>query len=62
VLPHEPVHVDTKAELKDKEEGKDKESGRDITVLDWHPASTYLASGTFEGVVRIWDSAGEAAV
>lgn len=50
MLPHEPDHVDSK-------DGKD--SGRDITVLDWHPASTYLASGTFDGVVRVWDCAGE---
>jgi transducin (beta)-like 1 len=35
-----------------------KES-KDVTTIDWNSAGTYLATGTLDGVARIWDLKGK---
>lgn len=32
---------------------------RDVTVIDWHPSGEYLATGSYDGISRIWLRTGE---
>ena len=39
--------------------GADVPSNKDVTSLDWNSAGDLLATGSYDGFARIWDSKGE---
>ncbi|KAI3794110.1 hypothetical protein L1987_36737 [Smallanthus sonchifolius] len=39
--------------------GKSNEKRKDITTLDWNPDGTLLATGSRDGLARIWNTEGE---
>ncbi|KAJ5072767.1 wd40 repeat protein [Anaeramoeba ignava] len=34
-------------------------SSKDVTTLDWHPQGAFLATGSYDGIARIWREDGE---
>jgi transducin (beta)-like 1 len=35
------------------------ENSKDVTTLDWHPEGNLLATGSYDGLARIWSDRGE---
>jgi transducin (beta)-like 1 len=35
---------------------------KDVTTLDWHPTGQVLATGSYDGIARIWTIQGKALI